>query len=111
MKKIIFGSAAAIIAVAGFSSFKAHKASKTNTYYWLVKTGDGGASPFHNADLSTYFGTTEPTNPTCTTGTSFDCVVGFITSQVTGIGSSTKLKTTSLEGQAPTVVPFKRIGE
>lgn len=42
MKKIIFGSASAILAVVGFSAFKTAKTSAT-TYYWfqIINPGTG----------------------------------------------------------------------
>lgn len=107
MKKILFGSAAAICAVAGLSSFKSVKKSFVSTYYWEVATGSGGKTTFVNADLSTYYGTAAPTSNPCNAGLAAKCVVGFTTSQVTGIGVNTILKTSN--GAKPVrATSFKR---
>jgi hypothetical protein len=109
MKKVLFGSAAAILAVVGLSSFKAHhRLSQATYYYWLVATGDGSISVFHNVNLSTYYETLQPSSSPCASGSAFKRVVGFASSQVTGVGNNTTLKRTVLEGQTPMVVPFKR---
>jgi hypothetical protein len=95
MKKILFGSAAAICAVAGLSSFKTAKKSFVTTYYWHVIDGSGSKTVFLNADLDSYYGTTAPVSNPCTAGTVAKCVVGFTAAQLTGIGSNTILKTST----------------
>ena len=77
MKKILFGSAAAICAVAGFSSFKSSKV--VTSYYFKLNSATGitpGIGSLIAPNQVTYAGTSLPA--ACTTGaTSYDCVVTF----------------------------------
>ena len=107
MKKILFGSAAALCAVAGLSSFNSSRPS-TTFYYWSVVTGSGAKSTFLNSDLSTYFSTTKPSSNPCIPGP-FKCIIGFTIAQVTHAGAVTILKTNSaLTPQAPKTEPYSR---
>jgi len=87
MKKILFGSASAILAVIGFSAFKTAKTS-TITYYWFSFTEEGApiGDPvvLNNSDATFILRATtlsiasSPCNETAVS----QCVVGFTASQI-----------------------------
>jgi hypothetical protein len=84
MKKILFGSAAAIMTVAGMSSFKAsHKFA--GPYFTInsgfsITPGSGNAIPAGEATLFTG----DPVSGACGSGTAFDCVVSFPSGALNG---------------------------
>ena len=91
MKKILFGSAAAIMAVVGFSAFKAHKTAVTE-YYWfhVSKTGTPAINAaFKNVNVISYQGTTTSASIPVVAcgGTTEFCGAAFLTSQVVTNGS------------------------
>lgn len=87
MKKILFGSAAAICAVAGFSSFKSvhHFAGP---YYFRLNTGvnvqKNTAGQVTNAQVTKL--AAAPSSCTNGTGTGYDCVV-TITQHINAAGT------------------------
>jgi hypothetical protein len=88
MKKILFGSAAALCAAVGFSSYK--PAAKFTTYYWfsLIKNVPKAQTPsaLKNVDINHSFvtttTTTPPTGPACS-GTTYRCLAAFTAAQLT----------------------------
>jgi len=97
MKKIIFGSASAILAVIGFSAFKSAKTS-TTTYYWFqLAAGDtqlGVNEVLNNSDGLTFLqrSTTLPTSVgTCDHNAISQCVVGFTANQIFTTSGETKV--------------------
>ena len=95
MKKIAFGSVAALCAVAGLSSFKTSYFA--DRYYFTAKTGVSkvGLTTWKNADVTILAaGSASPSSPGCT-GTTKDCVVSFTINQVTAT-NQTHLKTSVL---------------
>ena len=84
MKKILFGSAAALCAVVGLSAFKA---TKFTSYYWFKTATNyaSGTNPLSvlNSDLNGYYAfTATPGDPCAQTGSN-DCLIGFNANQVT----------------------------
>ena len=109
MKKILFGSAAALCAVAGLSSFNSSRPS-TTFYYWRVIAGSGSKASFINSDLSTFYSTTKPTSNPCASSGTKKCVVGFTVAQITHVSGITILKTNSgLTPQANKSLPYSRL--
>ena len=113
MKKILFGSASAILAVIGFSSFKSNKGSAGPSYYWfevpgtVLKTNThatftqiGGASAFlafeqqQNIDVS------------CPGGNDI-CLVGYTLGQIRGFSGVTP---TGLKTISGVTTAFKTLG-
>jgi hypothetical protein len=95
MKKIIFGSIAAVMSVIGLSSFKRAQKSFTTYYYWCVSTGSGYKVTFLKSDLYEYLGNTPTLYNPCNDGYVGKCLVGFTRQQVTGVGTDTQLKTSN----------------
>ena len=88
MKKILFGSISAIIAVIGFSSFRNTKAF-SYTYYWFEPTANIPSSNLNPtfAQIGTYKGFISiPTGP-CT-GTTELCFVGYTVGQLFFTGAT-----------------------
>lgn len=93
MKKIIFGSASAILAVIGFSSFKNTKAAGPS-YYWF--NASGSALPvstptditFSQAGTYVAFETVSAALETNTCGGATDlCLVGYTLSSISGFNA------------------------
>lgn len=112
MKKIIFGSASAILAVVGFSAFKSAKTS-TTTYYWFTADADnltiGVKTDFTNSSAAfanTISSTVAPSSAICNKEQEHQCLVGFTAGQIFINGSGTKLlKTSGVVSGAPVNQP------
>lgn len=100
MKKIIFGGASAILALAGFSAFKA--ANKTaNTYYWFeinsgqsTKIVNGKPALLNDQVAFNSVATTIASGAgVCDKTNTYFCLVGFTAAQVSKAGSSFILAT------------------
>lgn len=109
MKKIIFGGAAAILAVIGFSAFKSAKTT-TGTYYWFeINSGEsfaiGSPVALSNADVAfiDVVGSTVASS-SCDKTQTFQCLVGYTASKVTGTPGSYTLKTVN-GNLLPTTAP------
>ena len=116
MKKILLGSAAAICAAVGFSSFKV--AHNNGTYYWFyisknVQRVGGSTAALKNADVTAnYIVSTTSTSlpsiasfPSCA-GSSYYCVGGFTTAQLTA--AHNHLKTSAVLSQTPFTAGYTR---
>ena len=94
MKKILFGSAAALCAVAGLSSFNQIHRTFAGTHYFHVKSGNGDLTQFRNSQVDV--GTQVDPGAVasgCNTGAN-RCVVVFTDAQITHTSlGSTILKT------------------
>ena len=97
MKKILFAGAAALLTVTGFSSFKS--AHTSGPYYFQVRSFAylTLGSPVFQSETSWITG---PGAATCKAAVNshYICVIKATTTQVTGIGSNTVLKS-SVTGQ------------
>ena len=110
MKKIIFGSASAILAVIGFSSFKSTKATDS-TYYWfklgtnLLPVAETNPSFTAIGGKANYLGHKEQTalSQSCTESTDL-CIIGYTLTAISGFtagGTPTGFNTTGgIGGQA-----------
>lgn len=89
MKKILYGSASALIAVIGLSAFTAKTDAKLTAGWYLAPVGTSvpaGTNPLPKADFTRSFGTGQPTkggigNP-CTTSNSIICAAYFNASSI-----------------------------
>jgi hypothetical protein len=124
MKKILFGSASAILAVIGLSAFKSSKA--TITYYWLTSAdlttrGQGlinGSllSDKSGLDQDIAFGTgikvrstsSSSTDPYSCGSTGTYCSLAFTASQI--VLTTSKTKITGFSGGATTITPAAHYG-
>jgi hypothetical protein len=90
MKKILFGSAAAILTVVGLSSFKSTKKFAVTKYYFQVNSGTDISFNSAVAPSQVFFlqsGQSAPTNP-CTGLSQKICVIGVTVLQVTTINKT-----------------------
>lgn len=101
MKKIIFGSASAILAVVGFSSFKSNKAVQTS-YYWFQLPAGTSLSVTHPAfageNAYKGFGQQSTIAFDPCTGSGDLCIIGYTLNAIHGFtvsGTPTALKTVS----------------
>lgn len=108
MKKIIFGTASAILAVLGLSSLKEAKTSAT-TYYWFV-INSAGQPLGDNQSLSNSDATFRQESTSllaiislCDGEHNYQCAVGFTANQIftTTIGGSKVLKTHGVDSDYP----------
>jgi hypothetical protein len=116
MKKILFGSAAALCAAVGFSSFKT--SSAVTNYYWFSISKNVAKSmskpALKNTDITHTFilSTTTPALPALANfpscaGSSYYCVAGFSTAQLTA--AHNYLKTSiSVPTQNPITAGYTR---
>jgi hypothetical protein len=90
MKKILFGSAAAILAVVGLSSFKATKRFLVTKYYFQVNSGTDISLTNAVAPTQVFFlakGQAKPTDP-CDDLNQKICVIGVTVNQVTTLNQT-----------------------
>ena len=109
MKKIILSSAAAILAVVGFSAFKTAK-SAGHTYYWFTPTVDdlpaGGAIAANNSNvtpLDKILTTVAFKNTDVCEGSGNQCALGFLPSEIVKTTSGSYILATSTS--KPTITP------
>ena len=106
MKKIIFGSASAILAVIGFSAFKTAKSTATS-YYWFELVNID--QPLGNRTLTNPGASFIKLSQTITAATTpcdevvnFQCIVGFTEGQIfKTTGGAIVLKTAGVVSGAP----------
>jgi len=105
MKKILFSSASAILAVVGFSAFKTAKTS--TTYYWFTAPS---STQLYNlttrpqvAEID-YYGDGIAPSDVCSSGSLHYCVIGYTANQinfVSGVPNSFKKTVGGVKITAP----------
>jgi hypothetical protein len=88
MKKILFGSAAAILAVVGLSSFKATKKLALTKYYFTVNPDKALGSSVAVGDVSWLATSQSQPGDPCDDVLSKICVIGVTVGQVTTINKT-----------------------
>ena len=91
MKKILFGSAAAICAAVGLSSFQTTKFTGP-IYFKVIASQKSPGSSFAPADVQHILSSSVSG---CSSSNTYDCVVTFLTSNLTQI-NLTKLAVTTV---------------
>ena len=111
MKKILFSSASAILAVVGFSAFKTANTNAT-TYYWF-NVADGSTTatsttpPTVNNQTATFFQKSQSLSGdgSACSGTGFYCAIGFTAKHVQTSGGVIVLTVPNTSLIAPITAP------